>query len=322
MIYSANFPFLFHIYKDSATLRIEDIELNQIIYNGKVYKYPNAYAIEVDISTIVQNYLNTDIYSIDSDKNVTHQYIKNYELVRRFNIYIDDDAPITQWFAYNWNEYPTHQDQYIANNPISTIAYYGQLLFFNINSINLSSSVNIYLNSTALGSYVSDTSQMVMLNVGNIAANEGDTINFDSNIGNVKYNYSNCSPDWVVYYINTTGGMDTLPLFGKMVVSDNLDRNEITRNFRTGTNQFGRVITNTVTSQRYEANTGWIEENKVPILSELFTSPKIYLHNIWKNDIIPVILTNKSFEYKTFENTKSLINYSLSFDSSQFEIRK
>ena len=320
MLFSANHPLQIQIAEDVAIMRIYDPQLNKNIFNSKIFRMPDEPFILIDVNPIIVNHLNHTIYTI-GNKISTTSYIKNYELVREFYVYVDEILYTTFWATYNWSDIPTFDDRYISTNNISSEFYPNQLLFFNVNSKNLSTNVNIYFNSTVLGSYTSDTSQMITVNTAQLSLTKGDTINFDSDLGNVKMNYNPCPIPYMIYYINEFGAMSYLPIQHCKLI-DSFERSEITRHFDKGTTDFGRTNIDVQIAQKYECTTQILNEYDIPYIKSLMASTKIYLHNLNTHTITPVIITNKDLDWKKVVKRKDVIQYTLNLESSQFEKRR
>lgn len=116
--------------------------------------------------------------------------------------------------------------------------------------------------------------------------------------------YNNCG-DWALYYINKTGGWDMLALRGKVIETDNIDRNSIQ-------GKDGTTVYRTVSEKTYKLNTGRLTDaQSLMIAEQLSVSRNVILHNLKDNTLKGVHITDNSIEYKQYRNSRKINNYTI-----------
>lgn len=118
-----------------------------------------------------------------------------------------------------------------------------------------------------------------------------------------KYPVTGCG-DYVLYYINAFGGWDSLLLHDKIKQQDGLTRHTVGVDFNnTDPYQRGKVNYVNELQRHFTMRTGWLTDAQSAKMHHLLNSPCVYLHRVASYaDIRPVVLTNPTTEYKTFQN--------------------
>lgn len=123
---------------------------------------------------------------------------------------------------------------------------------------------------------------------------------------------ANACGDFAIYYVNLRSGVDQLLFEGKCVEGKDMEQ------FDYSTKENHRFQTNV--EERYELNTGWLSDSEAEILYQnLFSSNCIYLHNLVKNKITPVHITNTEVVKKTFDNERKLFSYQINVVSDNIK---
>ena len=149
----------------------------------------------------------------------------------------------------------------------------------------------------------------------------------------IRYNYSNTSckyNEYVIYWINRYGGLEMKLVDGPTVktITNTKDQFEyysrtIVDNGVASTNPiaFSKVnTTNLRTSYKITFNNA-ISDDEFNYLETLYSSNMIWLYDLVYLVWIPVIVSDDSFEYKSRRTTKGLLNYTISLESSNKNIR-
>ena len=156
----------------------------------------------------------------------------------------------------------------------------------------------VYFNTTAAGSSISTSA---------------------SSTPNSAYTEGYCGTDYALYYLNRYGGWDCFYIEGLVRRKDEYDRMSITTVFNNNTKDWGKRNYNNQISPAWEVHTGWLNDSQSDNLAfNLLSSNQVYLHNLKKNEIIPVVLTDAEAEYKTFVgNQRRMVNYTINISASQ-----
>ena len=129
---------------------------------------------------------------------------------------------------------------------------------------------------------------------------------------------------YALYYLNAYGGWDTLLIEGNTKVTDNLTRHtrdaeyDNTEIQNRGTRNYLNEISKTFT-----LHTSWLSDDEASRMHHLLNSPNVYLLDMETKEMMPVILTNTSTEYKTYKgNGGKLVNYTIEATLAQERIRR
>ena len=129
---------------------------------------------------------------------------------------------------------------------------------------------------------------------------------------------------YALYYLNAYGGWDTLLIEGNTQVTDNLTRHtrdavyDNTEIQNRGTRNYLNEISKTFT-----LHTSWLSDDEASRMHHLLNSPNVYLLDMETNEMMPVVLTNTTTEYKTYKgNGGKLVNYTIDATLAQERIRR
>lgn len=142
-------------------------------------------------------------------------------------------------------------------------------------------------------------------------------------IGDIYYDIKYCG-DYVLYYLNAYGGWDSFLIEGKTTRTDTQT-----------THDYDKQVANTIQApekNRYlvEMETTWklstcflTDDEAERLAKHLLTSPKVFLHDLVKQEIYPVNIKTNTAEYKTFENQgRKLVTYTFEVTRATDRIRK
>lgn len=141
---------------------------------------------------------------------------------------------------------------------------------------------------------------------------------------NSGYYHTEVCADYAVYYVNARGGWDAFAIEGTVKKTDNITQYTTDRAFNNTTLEFenDRYISEIQTS--YELNTGWLADYQAETLAHnLLGSNKAYLHNLETGKLVPIVITDNTAEYQTYQtNGGKLARYTIKVKESQSKIRK
>lgn len=238
---------------------------NVLLYTGKAYPRPrpNNGTIEINISQIVRNYLNSELPFAEGQV-----YLPN--AVLGFTLTNENGTVLESYKFLNCWDYKTMY-RFIDNTAMN----------FNINQ-----SVN---NHFATGQYTF-TSLLTKTNMVRVT------------IGIVSSGATACGYG-ALYYSNSLGGWDSFLIEGKMLKKNTYTKYEIDNAYWANTLQFGhRTINNTI-SESWELETQYLSDDESKRLTDnLFGSNNVYFHDFVENRIYPVTITDTSVEVKNWKN--------------------
>ena len=127
-----------------------------------------------------------------------------------------------------------------------------------------------------------------------------------------------CGGKYAVYYLNRYGGWDSFLIEGNVVKNDVYDKYYTNKTFNNTSLDFERKVYNNQITTNYELNTGWLTDAQSDNLAfNLLPSNAAYLHNLEKNEIKPIVITNAETEFKQFRNGRKLCSYKITVENSQ-----
>lgn len=127
-----------------------------------------------------------------------------------------------------------------------------------------------------------------------------------------------------LYYVNARGGWDAFAIQGNGVQTDSFKQFETDKAFNNTTREFERDRYLNEIESKYELTTHFLDdEQSYNLAKNLFSSNKVYLHNLMDGTIKPVVITDTSVKYQTFQgNGKKFSQYKINVVESQAKLRR
>ena len=274
---------------DSLNFEIKTDD-EQTIYQGRSVRRPDGSNISINLTRIAQDYL----------------FMRFPDLRNSGGIQLDTDA------AKTFRLYNSDTDSLImAASYINDYSYDA--------SVNYSADVLMShpINGKA------DLRQYSLYTQFESATSEVKTYYNPEN--NPYYSFNYCG-DAVLYYLNRYGGWDCFLIEGKVVKTDTYDKLKFRKNYVTETLEFGRMQYHNDIITKYALNTGWLTDRQSENLAfNLLSSTQVYLHILDTDNpnlIYPVVITDKSAEYKYYKNGRKLVSYQINVETSQTQQNK
>lgn len=268
------------------------ITLNgSVIFRGKAVRYPNAASLQININKICRNYLSSDIAGLLSSMPSSTTSIQNSEAQRTFQLYVGGSNVADYQFYndYSYTDDRTGSGSIVVSNPINGHFVPGML---KVRTTRNSSSV------TTQGSASSSTG-----------------LGYTTQVKCVPY---------VLYYLNSYGGWDAFAIEGTGKRKDTYTSYTTDQVFNNTTLEFetNKYINEIKTS--YELNTGLLSDYQGNNLAKnLLGSVKVYLQNIDEGWVKPVIISDSSVSYQSYQtNGRKMCQYKITVTESQTKIRK
>lgn len=309
-----------------------------VIYAGKAFKRPTQSDIQIRINDICADYLENvfpelvgttftsgeyvtfDVQTLTSETTWTTKASVQFDNNWSYD-YAHDPATMGMAFPIN-GKIDIHQwvvfTAYNASSITATVTLANGQSFDVIIPVEISDDFN--------DDYNFDFSQSVR------AAQTGTAV-FDLSqwgdvksltIGNKVFNVVNKCNRYALYYVNAYGGWDSLLIEGNHSVSDNLTRHTReteydNRNIQNrGVHNYVNEISKTIT-----LHTSWLSDEESARMHNLLNSTNVYLGDLVTGEMIPVILTDTTTEYKTYKgNGGRLVNYTINVTIAQERIRR
>lgn len=129
---------------------------------------------------------------------------------------------------------------------------------------------------------------------------------------------------YALVYVNARGGFDSFPILGTSLMKQSITRHQIDR---VGSWPVRGFETDTYASElatSWELNTHYLtDEQSAKLAKHLLGSNKVYLQDIEKQVITPVVITDSNVTYQTYQtNGKRLSQYTINVTESQKKIRR
>lgn len=108
--------------------------------------------------------------------------------------------------------------------------------------------------------------------------------------------------DYCLYYLNAYGGYDHLLIKGTALRTDSYSRTEITRDVSNATLLHGKQCIATEITPKWRLNTDYLTDDQWAKTHHLLGSTHVLLHNLATDEIVPVVITSSTAEFKTYRN--------------------
>ena len=130
--------------------------------------------------------------------------------------------------------------------------------------------------------------------------------------------------DYALYYLNAYGGWDALLIDGTVLKKSTITQYTTDRNYDNNKIEFEQAKYINEIQDAYEINTGFLTDEQAANLSKnLIPSKEVYLHFLNDNKIIPVLITDSSVTYQTYQtNNLQMPQYKINVKESQIKLRK
>ena len=262
---------------------------NNLIFQGRAYKRPNADTNDIKLNKIFENYLSNsinDLLNTDKTEDTSADACKVFQIKKL-------DADGTE----------TLIDEY-------TILYDWSYDFrFRGTDTNLSRPIN--------GRYVAGMYKM------NTTVN-GQSGTVTNSLNGGAYNVLADCGEYALYYLNAYGGWDALLIDGTVLKKSTIKQYTTDRNINNSRIEFEQTKYINEIQDAYEINTGFLTDEQAANLSNnLIPSKEVYLHILSNNKIIPVLITDTSVTYQTYQtNNLQMPQYKINVKESEIKLRK
>lgn len=125
--------------------------------------------------------------------------------------------------------------------------------------------------------------------------------------------------DYAIYYLQRNGGWAAFLIEGNSKKTDRYEKYSYNMAFDNNKAMFEESTYHLQITAEWQLSTGWLTDEQAENLAfNLIPSNRVFLHDLNKDKIIPVIVSNDSIDYKTFKNTgRQLVRYDITLTESQ-----
>lgn len=135
--------------------------------------------------------------------------------------------------------------------------------------------------------------------------------------GQGLYDVADSCAGYALYYLNLQGGYDALLLEGNCVRSEKVKRTDSSRMRRNTSNGRGTEQVSAVRTVSWRLNTGWLTDAQCGRMENVFLSRDAWLHDLAAGIILPVQVTDSSFEWKVTAGSGKMKSYALNVTLAQ-----
>ena len=280
----------------------EDYQLQEggaDFYSGRAFKYPDEADIQVNVSRVVAPYLTT--YFMDVDFINDGVVLGSYTFVRDYSYDKSMDYTQNLWL----------------NAPINGRVPAGVKLSVSLWGATGGGSMQV---TDEGGSLVVNEAIAKGLNVGEwISGSTGKTYSF----GSEKYEVVDVCRGALLKYVNAYGAIDYLLVEGVAKKTDKITRASYEKDAAAMSKDFESKDYQATMEATWKGTTGWLTDSQSLRMKHLVESVEVYMVDMSTGEEIPVTMRDSSLEYKTFDNnSRKMVNYSLSWTESQKKIRR
>lgn len=319
---------------DSAEYRI--LCNDEVIYSGKAWKRPGHATNDIRINDICADYLSNVIpnlsaeftevgyptFSVETYSDSAWSQVASVQFSNDWSYDYDYD-PETMGLSFpinakidarQWIVFSAYNASFIK---AEITLQDGSVIMVGI-PVEISPSFNVDFNSDFAKSIRSAQTGTAVFNL-----SQYDGIKSVKIEGKEFQVVAGCSR-YALYYANAHGGWDSLLIDGNHSESDNLTRHtrEVEYDNRNVSNRGTKNYINEV-SKALTLHTSWMSDEESSRMHHLLNATEVYLYDIVKEQMIPVLLKNTTTEYKTFKgNGGKLINYTIEVSYANERIRR
>lgn len=302
--------------KDSYQYRIEIDGV--AAYEGVAHKRPGMGYVSIKLNDIVADYLSIELTALHD----TYKLGGDVECA----VITEDGELARVTFYADWS----YDRNFNANlkglsDPVNhRVTLATPLPFSSVDADeyefeSLSSSRTIYIHVDE------ERASYCMLNLREISSQEEDINVHASNTASSQvYHIVDSCAKFALYYVNAYGGVDMLLIEGNHSERDNLTRysRQVEYDNRNINNR-GKGDYAVELSKTLTLHTSWLSDDEASRMHHLLNSPQVCLFDIALQQMIPVVLTNTTTEYKTYKgNGGKLVQYAIDVTLANDRVRR
>ena len=138
----------------------------------------------------------------------------------------------------------------------------------------------------------------------------------DYNNESRSWRVKNTCADYVLHYVNTFGGWDSLVMLGRCSVAEDYKRAEIKRND-------SKVVYANEVTKKWVLRTGLLTDEQSSKMHHLLGTTRAMLEDLNTGEIVDVVVTNSSCDTQTFRgNGNKMAQYEINVSLAEDRIRR
>lgn len=156
-----------------------------------------------------------------------------------------------------------------------------------------------------------------------IGANKKVSYQFINDSDTITFTPKRTCAHYCVYYLTKNGGYSWMFFNRASKKTDAFSFNKIRKNVVNTLPKHSDTIYQTNITEKWSLKSPYLTDSQSEKMTELFGSPQVWLHDLEKDIIVPVVVTDTSSEHLTFfNNSKKKIRYTLNVQNSQSKMRR
>lgn len=282
---------------------------------GRAYVMPDESVARVSLNKIMQETLVSNI-----NMNNVNVWQNDTDAAMSFNI---GDNEYYTWLDYAYRDETITSSSSLLNEPITP--------YFDPRMYSIVSAINYEDNNDHID--IADNDGTTIYS-GTIGGGNAGIKHFIAR-GNVKTTYNgqmvtrevvnNDKYQYALYYLNANGGYDGFLVKGTGKRTDKWTGytymyNNVFDNTREMYEE-GKYLNDI--HPEYSLNSGWMRTESCQRMHHLLESTKVFLHDLANDKVFPVVITDTTCDYKTFDNNgHHLTAYAINVKECQSKIRR
>lgn len=277
-----------------------------VVYKCKLTSPPGSNVMSMNINHIVKDYLSSKI----NFNRLTRIY-QQPMFKRTFELSAVTQNGVRTVTRYNdWSYESRQPSDYCEtlSSPLSNIVDPRQILFSTIAKVGDGEAGECYLDYCDKGMClrplyaIPSPCVTFAYPLKDVSENVKIDILHDREDAAITYQVKKTCADYCLYYLNAYGGYDHLLIKGTVLRTDSFARTEITRDVSNATLLHGKQCIATEITPKWRLNTDYLTDEQWAKTHHLLGSTHVLLHNLATDEIVPVVITSSTAEFKTYRN--------------------
>lgn len=315
-------------YVDFGNVESVDFEIwkdTDMVFSGRSYKKPGEVSLKVKINDICADYIE------HANFNLKEGFASN-EVAMEFLVYNDSGTVYeTVTFVNDWSYDSEREDTGVLSDPINGIFDVRMPLLY---SVSEEQTILIDAQDTSADFSIDFSADFFVGNdrAWEVFAQSAGTLTLrnvfdrsgDVKVGDLTYHGVLSCHTHALYYINAYGGWDFLLMEGRTIESDEYTRHEY-RSVYDNSDITQRGLRNYLNEvqKSYVLHTGWMSKDQAAKMHHLFGSTQVFMYDLEKDQMIPVVVTDNGCRYKTYQNEGGkLVEYEINVKVAKSMIRR
>lgn len=288
------------------------------IYSGRAYKLEGENAIIFNINNICENYLKSDIdlegisttgFSI---QNVPY-YSRNFMLTKdSVGDVLGNYRFFNSWSYEPITKRPVANSAYFISDPIDFLVDDRQ--YFMASFYGDNGTISYQLNTDSGSTSFSGWQMKTVIN--------GNLFPGTLTVNGQNYTVKRTCAEYVIYYVNSWGGWDSLLVRGNSKRDDSLKHYSTIRYSNNQTPKYRKETYTVEIQPSYTFHTANLTDEQSRKMKNLLESRQVYIMDLNNRTFIPVVITNKNCEEMKYRNGRKMNQYAITVDNSQIFYRK